>query len=56
MEAFEARFVSVWGWNRRESQRQRLVSLSEDPPAAYFPESSDTSATEPGGRVFKDKE
>ncbi len=31
------------------------MSLSEDPQAAFFPESSDTSATEPGGSVFKDK-
>ena len=37
-------------------QRRRLLSVFEDDQAAYFPESSDTSATEPGGRIFKNKE
>ena len=56
MEAFEAEFIKVGGWIGRQRPTAKALSLSEDPQAAYFPESSDTCATEPGGRVIKDKE
>ena len=50
IEAFEAELIKPGGWIGRH------LSRSEDLQAAFSPESSDTSATEPGGRVFKEQE
>ncbi len=55
MEAYEAEFNKVGGWIVGQGQQRRLLSRSEDPQAAFSPESSDTSATEPGGHVFTHK-
>ena len=56
MEAFWVELVSIEGQSVREEPYSVRCQLPRQRFKGVFPESSDTSATEPGGRVFTDKE
>ena len=56
IEAFEAECIKVGGWIGRQRPTAEASEPLRDPSGSIFPESSDTSAPRPGGRVFKDQQ